>query len=754
MKRSLYYILILVYFMLFCASSQASGALQSAQVHLSLEELKANAVTLTGEALFYHEHLYDLDDIQGDTTEQHYLLIGRSWASSKNYISTLNEKTFGTYYFKLFIPQELVGQSFSLTTADFISCASNIMVSGKYSGGSGRVGTSLDDPAYIPSRHMQSYSFVADTCVLDVVIQSSNFDGVQGGIFYPLIFGLDKHVVRARERMLARDLLIITSLLVVVFSHIMTRLIDSNKKELIYYPILCLLVAIDILFKGSAPIFVFFPDLPFAFYSPLHLLIPFFLPGFTMLFLDALYPGYLSKKLALLSLLFALSCSIITICIGSQWHYYFTQFFFIEAVLLVSIGFTFPLRLIKAKTVTSQLFFGIYLILALCIYHDVFKMLDFIHTPDLFPIGVLFFVLFLGILSGKYRNYQHSQFLSATNDLELKKLELEDKVGLRSIELRHTLKELNKLHNVQQKVTNVVVRDLKKSLEPLIQIQDVNPRDYRHLRDVGYHMLNMIHNMLDIYRFNNKRILIRKSTFQPDKVVNTVISDLSFLRDRKKVSIELSQQSFYELSADLNVFNRLIVNLLTSILACAPQRSSVRIRIELIEATTLQVSFSNESPPLSKEQRQKMFTPFFIADDNTNLDARKTQLALYTCKLAVEAHGGSIRDDITDTTGVTVQFTLPGASVIRQDIDTDIDAVRIALTSDDIAYLLPFVKKLSCLEVYDQSDVEVIVAQISQQSDGLILWCKSIYNACYQLDNEACITLLKLVNGEQEVEAS
>lgn len=746
MKRYLHYILLFIFSLFFYTTCQALDRIHSGHVYLTSDELQTDVVKLTGEALFYHEQLYKLDDIQRDSTDQHYLPVGKSWNSLQNSVAGLSSQGYGTYYFTINIPQELVGQSFCLTPIDFISFASNITVNGKVCGGNGVVGVSRDDSAYTPSRYMQTQSFIADTCVLDVIIQCSNYQDVKGGIFNPLVFGLNKHVVRVRQRSLARDLFIITSLLIMGLYYMVAGCLNKSRIDLRYYSMLCFLLAVDLMFRGSASFFIFFPNLPFSFYSPLHLLTPFFLPGFIIFFMDALYPGYLHKKTGIIYFLTAFTCSVITLCGGALWNSYIIKPFFIGVSLLIFFGFKFTLKLVRANEFASRLFFCIYLILTLCIFNDVLNLIGIIHTISLFPCGVLLFVLFLGVIYGKRRKQLHYQLVVSTRNLEQKRCELEDKVGLRNNELRHSLKQLNKLHSVQKTVTSIIASDLKKSLEPLIHVDDVAPEDYPKLRDIGYHMLNMIHNMLDIYRFNNKRVVIQNSKFRPDKVITDVISDLTFLIKKKNVSVELIQEDSYELSADFKVFNRLIVNLLSNSLNHAPEGSLVQLCLKIIDVNILQVSISNQSPPLTEVQRGEVFTPYFLGDGISDLEARKSQLALYTCKLAVEAHGGTIGEDTTDTTGVTFKFTLSGAAVKHDNIDTSI--VGISLSSHDKSYLLPFVQKLSCLEVYDLSNIELTIAQIAPKNDAIILWCNSINTACYHLDNPAYHSLLRMVSVE------
>lgn len=741
MKLLLRYIFVLLYCVFGYASSEASD-IREGQVSLSLSDLCPGTVSLKGESFFYQQKLFDMKDITCDTSEVSFLTIGHSWNYQLEDYVKRHGSGYGTYYFTINIPQELVGEMFMLRPENYITSASKIFVNGKPCGGNGQVGRAFDDPLYAPSRNVKVASFTADTSVLHVVIQCSNYHKAKGGILHPLTFGLEKYVVRARQRMITIDIFIIISLFVMSCYHFVSYAFNRDKLEVLYYSILCMLLAIDLSFRGSVTFFVLFPNLPFSFYSQVHMIVPFFSPAVFYLFLNTLFRRSVPKFIIKISFIGGLLCTAIALWADTSISSQIVLPFFSISALGVFHCLIIAYQQMRKKAYGSRLFFYSYSVFVLCILNDVLDMYEIIRTMNLISFGMLFLSFFIAISYGQRREHLHKELLLATKKIEQKKVELEDKVVLRNKELQHSMDDLNKLSTFQEGVTNLIASDLKQSLKPLLHIEDVHPRDYQELKYIGFNMLNTIHNMLDIYRYNNDRVTIRRSRFIVLKLINSTISELSYLIQKKEITLEIFQEHNYALNADGAIFKQVILNLLTNCLYHAPSNSLVQIRLSIHAETSLCVSVSNQGPPLTDLQKEKIFGSILPEDNSSGLEEQKSLFSLYSCKLAIEAHGGSIGIDPDDTKGTTLWFALAGVSVADQ--DTRAEKLALLLTVTDRECLRPFLEQMSSLKIYDLSRIEAIIIQIPKSTEGLELWCSCLNDACYQLDEEAYKSLLRI----------
>lgn len=742
MKQLLPYIFIFLFY-LFCGVSVfPSSILEHGSVSLDLEELQSGKIDLTGEVFFYPNQLSDFDDIQQATSVHQFLFMGHSWNSVVSNYTKVKARGVGTYYFKIVIPQELVGESFMVRPESYISSASNITVNGISCGGNGIVDYTSDNSSYEPSRYFKAYSFTADTCVLDVLVQCANFHEAKGGILHPLVFGLTEHVIRDRQLSVICDLFITFSLLIISVYHFIAYFINLDRKELLYYSLLCLFIALDVMFIRSNSFLILFPHSPYSFFS-YSLIIPYFVPALTILFIGALFPGHISKKLVISCFSVAFTCSLITIFGNVQWKANIIQPFFICVSILMLVGLMFAVRLVKIKVFAARFFFCAYLFLTLCLVHDVLDMFEIISSSKLFSLGILCFVFFLAILYGKRSVHFHSKLLLAASGLEQKKEELEEKVTLRNTEIKKSLEDLKQLHTFQESVTNIIAHDLKKSLQNVIHIEDIDPEAYPELRNSGYRMLNTVHNMLDIYRYNNKRVTVRKHKFRLHKPVDAALADLSFVIKKKELTVDLVYEADYELDADLEIFKKVFVNLLSNSCRYSPKGGLVRIKFSSRHSDILHVSVSNEGAPLNMSEKTKVFSSNFIMDDIITLEGKKTLLSLHFCKLAIEAHNGSIGVDFNDNIGVTLWFSLSGVSIIQAKNEAITE--NITFTLEDCLYLNPFVQQLQGLEIFDSSKITKVLIQISPLNDNISNWCDRVNTACYQIDNDLYRSLLKMI---------
>ena len=115
---------------------------------------------------------------------------------------------------------------------------------------------------------------------------------------------------------------------------------------------------------------------------------------------------------------------------------------------------------------------------------------------------------------------------------------------------------------------------------------------------------------------------------------------------------------------DPEIFARILANLLWNGLRNAPRGSAVEVRLERQERTAA-VEVRNGGLAITTAEQAELFRPFVSYLHRTNsLTTPGTGLGLAFCKLAVEAHGGTIRlqsPRLPEGDGVCVTLALPVA---------------------------------------------------------------------------------------------
>ncbi len=207
---------------------------------------------------------------------------------------------------------------------------------------------------------------------------------------------------------------------------------------------------------------------------------------------------------------------------------------------------------------------------------------------------------------------------------------------------------LKELEDLRDNLTRMIVHDLKSPLSTIhgylgvlrgAAVPRLDAAEAGYLTEAARlagRMQEMIASLLDIGRLEN-----REMPLQP------VVSDLGVLaREADKVARPESSALKVDVEViggpvtaecDPDIIRRVLVNLLDNAIKFSPEDGTVRVRVER-EGERARVSVDDEGSGIPTEYHARIFERF------GQVDARKysTGLGLTFCKLAVEAHGGSI----------------------------------------------------------------------------------------------------------------
>jgi hypothetical protein len=126
---------------------------------------------------------------------------------------------------------------------------------------------------------------------LDIVVQISNFSHKLGGAWEPIILGTRKQLQKSKELIIARDLFLFGSILIMAFYHLGLYSLRRKESSALFFGLFCLLIALRIPTTGERYLLLLFPEIDyqimikleyFAFYSA----VPVFMQYFNSLFPD------------------------------------------------------------------------------------------------------------------------------------------------------------------------------------------------------------------------------------------------------------------------------------------------------------------------------------------------------------------------------------------------------------------------------------------------------------------------------------
>jgi len=124
------------------------------------------------------------------------------------------------------------------------------------------------------------------------------------------------------------------------------------------------------------------------------------------------------------------------------------------------------------------------------------------------------------------------------------------------------------------------------------------------------------------------------------------------------LDVEVPRGTTVRLDADLT--SRLVENLLDNAVRYAPRNGRVVVRARLDDRDgALLVVVGNDGPPVPESERSKIFGRYYRLEARRAGARANRGLGLYFCKLAAEAHGGSIELAETDELPAAFRVRIP-----------------------------------------------------------------------------------------------
>ena len=356
-------------------------------------------------------------------------------------------------------------------------------------------------------------------------------------------------------------------------------------------------------------------------------------------------------------------------------------------------------------------------------------------------IVVLVLILLLAVVI--WQSYSRKR--KANRLLSHRNKEIEEQAA----QLKHAHNQLIKLDEFKQDMTGMIVHDLKNPLNVIINSSKTEPQlALKMARQSGKQMLNMVLNILDVYKAEAAKISLDLANYTLSTILNNAIESVDYLIEQKNIILDVNKNTAYNIRVDGQLIERVLINLLTNAIKYTPLNGTITIGVKEADSL-LKVSISDSGEGIAEEKKHLVFDKFAQAKAKRSGSVRSTGLGLTFCKMAVETHGGEIDFESEKGKGATFWFTLQlaeHAEKINKGGNKQIrsnDVVK-ELSIEDMAYLNPYVEQLKEVLVYESSEVEAVLSDIETGDNAaLIHWKKSVLDCVYTMNQERYTELLE-----------
>ncbi len=204
--------------------------------------------------------------------------------------------------------------------------------------------------------------------------------------------------------------------------------------------------------------------------------------------------------------------------------------------------------------------------------------------------------------------------------------------------------------------TDLLMRNRQGNLIPRQEAQlEVIHRNSRRLSD-------LIKDLLDVSRIDGGRLDLKRADFDARRLVEDVTADFAPILREKGQTLETSvPDGDLRMCGDQSRLAQVISNLLSNASKYSPERSEIQLAVRA-EAGILHLEIRDRGVGIDDEDKERLFTPFFRADNEWTRSASGTGLGLVITKAIVDEHGGNISIDSTPGTGTRVHVSIPRAS--------------------------------------------------------------------------------------------
>nr|MDA3881414.1 sensor histidine kinase [Prolixibacteraceae bacterium] len=591
--------------------------------------------------------------------------------------------------------------------------------------------------------------------VIDVVLQISNFLHRKGGAEDRMFFGTANNILQYKQRIVITNAFLLGILVILSIYHFIL-FVYRNEISTGIFSLLCLIIALRLLSTSEKLIFEIFPNINWLLtikveYLSYKIALP-LLVGF----IHSLYPAYFRRGLIRLLFILAAIFSFIVLFTPVQFFSYTPLIY----QFILAFGAVYAVvALIRASIKNEEnavIVLAGYLVFFGLLTNDMLYYNRIINTSFLMHYGLFILALSQSIvLSRKFStSYQkvealsnelekHNQMLEYTVLERTRKIqEQKEEIEQQSESLKYQNEQLKTLTDFKENLTQMIVHDLKTPLSVVLNVSN-----NKQVKYAGTQMLNLVQNMLDVQRYENSKMDLKTENTPISQLFDNAIYQLQHLIRLKSININININNEHYTIVDKDIITRVFVNLLSNSVRFTPYKGKISISTSEEESHII-FKISDNGPGIPEDQKELIFKKFGQYISNVGSQKGTTGIGLTFCKLALEAHGGSIHYKTSEEDGTTFYCSLPKGNA------TDTNASRtknknhftgnnFSFTENEKTILKEVVSNLNNLHIYQIGEIKQQLNCINSKKNSQIeAWVKEIKNAVFNSDEQQFKKLL------------
>ena len=241
------------------------------------------------------------------------------------------------------------------------------------------------------------------------------------------------------------------------------------------------------------------------------------------------------------------------------------------------------------------------------------------------------------------------------------------------VQLNENYQKLKNLEALRDNLTHMIVHDMRNPLQAILSSAQLLEMAYEpaegkktrtninNIVSQAKLLATMINSLLDVSRLESGLLPLDKKVYDLVFLGKEVVEEIIPLAANDQILLdEPGCESFVE--CDRDIIKRVVVNLLANAIKFSAKDDKIHI-IFSRDDSYARLMIIDSGPGIAPEYHEKIFEKFWQVDSNKHQQMHSSGLGLTFCKLAIEAHGGTIGVESELGKGAKFWFQLPVAAL-------------------------------------------------------------------------------------------
>lgn len=375
------------------------------------------------------------------------------------------------------------------------------------------------------------------------------------------------------------------------------------------------------------------------------------------------------------------------------------------------------------------------------------------NIRDLSIAGFIgFLIIAYALFHSNRRKKQANRILQEKNTTIL---EQQQELQVQSDLLQQNNLRIQELSDFKERLTHMAVHDMKNPLHTILGLStgDFSKTKMEIIHRTGGQMLHFLVNMLDIYKLEQANISLNLETHSIQALIEEAKAQVKLLLKDKSIRVVDQSKENIKGVLDGAIFIRIAVNLLTNAIKYSRIGGTIYLVVKRAEPTeeerTFEFTVTDEGQGIDQNQLAKIFEELSQKAPQHITKSVSTGIGLNFCKLAVQAHGGSIIAKSTPEKGtsITIKLPLKNASPNTEENPTPLSDESNSpqlILPEELDIIKTYALRLSAYKVYEVG----LISPLLRDLDDLELqsiWKDQIKAAVYSGNQELYTKLINTI---------